>query len=163
MEFQRLIHLIADREDRVQRRHGVLENNRAVVPAERIQLFLRVLQEAFALEFDVAFDDASVLVKDLQDAVRRHGLAGAGFADDAEDLARVQVEGDAVDRLDFTGVCDEARVQVLDREDRVVARGPMRFRVGDTHIDLSDFLFRHVDRLLTFSASGRMRHAVHRR
>jgi hypothetical protein len=41
-------------------------------------------------------------------------FAGAGFAHDAEHLAAVEVERNAVHRTHFTGVGEEGRVEIID-------------------------------------------------
>src|SRR2546423_6703376 len=57
-----------------------------------------------------------------EDRLGVHPLAAAGFAHDAEGLARIEVEADAVDRLHHAIVGEELRLQVLDLEHRLAQR-----------------------------------------
>ena len=62
-------------------------------------------------------------VVQAQDAEAGHALAGAGLADDAERLAALQREGQAVDGLDQAVVGREVDPQVADLEERRLVAG----------------------------------------
>ena len=69
-------------------------------------------------------DDARRLAVGGEQAHRRHhglALAGAGFADDGDGFAGIDVEVDALDRLDHAVERAEADAKVLDRRGSVSA------------------------------------------
>ena len=115
VESSRLRDLPPDSIHRVERGHRVLEDHRDLAAADLAHLVLADPGQVLALEHDLAADDPS---RPLQphDAHRGHRLAAAGLADDAERLAGVQLERDAVDRFDGALFGREHRVQVLDLE-----------------------------------------------
>lgn len=53
MHRQHFHHLLANRQDWVERRHGVLENHRDAVAAQTTQLFFRAPNQRVALKDDV--------------------------------------------------------------------------------------------------------------
>ena len=110
--------LLADREERVQRGHRLLEDHRDVVAADRLHLGSVSAEQVAAVEADRAADDAARRVGDqAQDRQRGHALAAAGFADDAQRLAGAQREGHAVDgRAPAPTGREEIGLQVLDLE-----------------------------------------------
>ena len=67
-------------------------------------------------EVDAPTDDLSGRLDEPHDAVRGHGLAGTGFADDGSDLASRHVEADVPERLGRADVCLEIDCQVADFE-----------------------------------------------
>ena len=89
--------LVADAQHRVERVHCALEDHRDVAPAVLAQLGAALGEEVVAPEKDLAAGHAGRLAKDLQDRVAGGALATAGFAREAEDLARVDLEVDVVD------------------------------------------------------------------
>ena len=114
----RLGELAADRQDRVQRRHRLLKDHGDVAAAHPAHGGFGKRRELAPVEADRAAGDARIrLGKEAHDGERRHRLAGAGFARDAERLAGGEVEGEVVD--------DDARAfrrgdfghQVADGED----------------------------------------------
>ena len=120
---QRLADLLADGEDRVQRRHRVLEHAGDLAPAQRLQLGQRRGQHVAALERDRAVA-LGVLGQQVQDGHRRDALARARLADqrDGGVLGHVETHADAVpaDRLRalhhaVLGPHAEGDPQVLDR------------------------------------------------
>ena len=89
VQRDRLADLLADGEQRIERGHRLLEDHRDLVaadaPPSRGSL---ELEQVPALEADGAADDAAGRVGDqAQDRQRRHALAAAGFAHDAQRLA----------------------------------------------------------------------------
>ncbi len=95
VDLQRLGDDVADRHARVQRRVGVLEDHLHLA-AHLAHLAAVQLGQVLAVEDDLA---AGRLVE-LQDGAAGGGLAAAGLADQAEGLALLDVERDAVDGLD---------------------------------------------------------------
>src|SRR5258708_6965806 len=116
MHPQRLADLTADGQHRIQARHRLLEDHRNVVAADGAHLALGESQEILCLEADRASDLARGLGDEPHE---RHGgdrLAAAGFTDDGQRLAFVDVEGDAVDGAVDTFGGTEMGLQILDFE-----------------------------------------------
>src|SRR5690606_27466556 len=67
---------------------------------------------------DLAAHDAAGLLYQAQDRLHGDALAASALADDADDLALVEVERDAVDGSHDALVELEVRLEVLDRQDR---------------------------------------------
>ncbi len=90
--------LIADRIDRVERRHRLLEDHPDHAAADLPQALRRHRQQVFAIEQQRPRDPRL----GRQQPEHRHGrhrLAGAGFADDGQRFAGMEVEIDAVHDL----------------------------------------------------------------
>ena len=83
MLLQRLDQLGADRQHRIERGHRVLEHHRERTAAQLAQAFAVEAHEILAVEHHAA-GQHGLLRQQLQDRPRQHGLAAAGFADDAE-------------------------------------------------------------------------------
>ena len=111
----RLRDLPADPVDRVEGGHRVLEDHRDLAATDLAHLVLADPGHVLALEHHLAADDPA---RPLQphDAQRGHRLTAPGFADDAEGLARIQLERNSIDRLDQPVFGRKDRVQVLDLE-----------------------------------------------
>ena len=115
VDLDELPQLVADPEDGVERLHRVLEDDGDLAPPDalahrpvgehrvRPPLLPPVLDDVddrFALELDAPADDLAGLFDQAHDRGRGDGLAGAALADEADDLARADVERDAVDGAD---------------------------------------------------------------
>src|SRR5207244_1272856 len=98
--IRRLGDLGVDAEQRVQRRHRVLQDHRDLRAAYPPHLARRVVGDVLPGELDAAADDFRARRQEADDRETRRRLAAAAFADDAEGLALVERETDAVDRLD---------------------------------------------------------------
>ena len=57
MDLQRLFYLKADREDRVQRRHRLLEDHRNIAAADFAHLLIVEIEQRAAVEYDAALRD----------------------------------------------------------------------------------------------------------
>ena len=94
--LQRLAEVVLDPEQRVQPRHRLLEDEAELRAAEPAQLARRHRHEVPA-----AVEHLTVgrrpLRQQAEDAAAERRLAAAGLADEAEDVARVDLERDAVD------------------------------------------------------------------
>ena len=120
MQPQRLADLAADRQHRVEARHRLLEDHRDVVAADVAHLAARTVAAGRVPSKRMRAGDLARRLGDQpQDRHRGDRLAAAGFADDGQRLAGVDVEGDAVDRADRRrpGV-REMGLEVLDFEQR---------------------------------------------
>src|SRR5438128_7993114 len=119
MAAQALGNLLADRQHRVERGHRLLEDEANLLGPDVIKFAARERHQIAALEQDLALDDAARRHRDqLEDRHRRDGLAAAGFPDNAERLALVERDVDAVDRLQHAIVGGKVGLQALDLEQR---------------------------------------------
>ncbi len=109
MLLQRLDQLGADRQHRIERGHRVLEHDRQRAAAQLAQFLRRELQQVLPVEHHAA-GELCLLRQQLQDRPRQHGLAAAGFADDAERLAGADGEVDPIHRAQIA-----ARRRQVDR------------------------------------------------
>src|SRR3982074_1454546 len=116
MHPQRRADLAATGQHRIETRHRLLEDHRNVVAADGAHLALGKLQQILSLEADGARDPARGLGDEPH---QRHGgdrLAAAGFTDNGQRLAFVDVEGDAVDGAVDTLRRAKMGLQILDFE-----------------------------------------------
>jgi hypothetical protein len=100
--------------ERVQARERVLEDHRDLLAADLPDLVAVHLEQVVALEQGLPGDLPAA--GQPHDRQAGHALAGAGLAHDAEGLAPVEGEVDAVHRLDDAVVGAEPDPQVLDFE-----------------------------------------------
>src|SRR5678815_6058805 len=98
MRDDRLLELRADGVERIERSERVLEHHADAAPAQPAQLFVRQVVDAAAFEAHFARGDAPGRLEQPDDGEAGERLAGAGFADHAEHLARSNRERDLVDR-----------------------------------------------------------------
>ncbi len=110
-----LVDLLADREHRVERGHGLLKDHRDLFAAHVQQLPFRH-REQVALPPQHAPLDAAGRPHQADHRAQGHALARTGFADQAEDLAGPDLEVDAVDRAHRAGTRRKGRGEPLDRE-----------------------------------------------
>ncbi len=105
--------LRADGEHRIERGHRFLENHRRDRAAHRFQLTFRHRHDVISREADPAAD-ARVRRQQAQQSAHRHGLAGAGFAKQAQHLAGVEVKRHVVDDLNVDVAVDETNREIGD-------------------------------------------------
>src|SRR6185437_398644 len=106
--------LVADAVHRVQRGHRVLEDHRDLGAADALELVLAGGQQLLAV---VAGRAVEGRVRRAGEAEQRHrgdGLAGARLPHDRHDLAAVDLEADAVNRLHDALLGGEGDAQVRD-------------------------------------------------
>ena len=89
--------LVADRVERIERGHRLLEDHRDVAAAHAVHRALRLRQHLAAVEPDRA--GRLRVLDETQDRQRRHRLARPRLADQRELLARIDRERDVVDHL----------------------------------------------------------------
>ena len=113
MQADGLADLVADRVDRVERGHRLLEDHRDVVAAHVAHPRLGGVEQVFAGKPDFTIRNAPRRHRHQpHDGERRHALAAAGFADNAKGPAGLQIEAEPVDHAR-----DSAVLQVeLDRQ-----------------------------------------------
>ena len=109
--------LFADRQDRIERRHRLLEHHRDVLAAKVAHGFFVQGQKVLAVEIDAALDDLSRRPRnEAQDRKRADRFAAAGFPDYGHGFAFVDAIGDAVDRFHGAGGGEKLSLQVLNSE-----------------------------------------------
>ena len=113
MFLQRLDQLGADGQDRIERGHRILEHDRQRSPAQLAQFLRRQLQQILPVEHHAA-GELCLLRQQLQDRPRQHGLAAAGFADDAERPPGADGEVDMIDRAQIAARRRQVDGDILD-------------------------------------------------
>ncbi len=119
----RLDHLLADRLDRIQPGHRILEHHGDLAAADRGQLALPQRPDVPAVEVDLAAGDLPRRLDQAQDGQAERGLAGAGLADDAHPLQPPDVEADVPDRGEHAVGSDEVRPQAADAQHGIARIG----------------------------------------
>ena len=120
-----------------ERRRRVLEDRAEVAAAEVPALLGRLAEHVDAEDAPLARDRGRIapLGQEAEERHRRRGLAGARLADQGEDLAAVDLDVEATDRLDLLAadLVDDVQVgqdpNVLESRERICAHGT-RFRQG---------------------------------
>src|SRR6185312_15922311 len=112
-----LRNLVANGEHRVQRGHWLLEDHGDPVPADVAHPGGREREQVLALEQDPASGNAPGLRDEAHDAEGQHGLAAPALADDAERLAAVDVEADAVHGRHIAAGSAEDGANVVDLQE----------------------------------------------
>ena len=123
MGLDRLGQLPADGVERVQRRQRVLEDGADAPAADAAHPVGRHGVEALILQGDAAAGDAAGGFQQPDDGRAGQRLAGAGFADHAEDFAGLDGEGDLVEGAQGAAAGGEFDGQVLDLQERHQADG----------------------------------------
>ena len=116
MDEQRFGDLIADREDRVERGHRFLKDQRDLRAANRAHVALVERQQIAALEADGAAGDPAGPLNETHDRQRGDGLPAPRLADQPERLAGANLEVDVVDRRHRAGRGIEDRREMFDCE-----------------------------------------------
>ena len=132
---QRLFDLVADREDRVERRHRLLEHEADLGAAHALQFALgqrqQVARARGRAQHDAAGVDPSRPLDQPHDRQRRQRLAAAGLADKAQGLAGVDVKADVDDGRHEAVLLLEAGGEVAHCQQRRGAGGGCgRIRLG---------------------------------
>ena len=117
VQAHRFGNLVADGEDRIERRHRLLEDHRDVVAPDRAHSLVRQHGDVFALVEDFPADDPpGTLGQQLDHRERGDALAAAGFADQPHRLARFDAECHPIDRSDLSIAREEGGLQVANFE-----------------------------------------------
>src|SRR5215510_11209028 len=126
MEERGLRHLSEDREERVQRRHRVLQDDGDPAAADPPELALALLRQVLALEENRAAHDARGARQQAHDREARGGLAAPGLADQPQGLALAQREVHTVHRAHDARAAEgeEMSLEASDLEHRVARHGP---------------------------------------
>src|SRR5688572_31827510 len=100
MDDQRLRNLIADGENRVERSHRLLKNERDLGAANLTHVALRQRQQVPVLESNAAARYASRRLDQAHYRKRGDRFAAARFADEPQGFTGSNLEADIVDRRD---------------------------------------------------------------
>ena len=140
VERDGLANLPADREQRIERGHRLLEDHGNLVAPDILHFGLGRFEEVPSLQPDGAADDAARRARhQAQDRERRHALAAAGFPDDSKGLAPAHAVRDAVHSAHHPVIGEEMRLQILDFENalarscRGLLSAPLFERFGSVH------------------------------
>ena len=117
VDLQHLVDLVADPHDRVERGHRLLEDHGHARAAQIAQPRRRGRQHVLALEPDLAGRGRQLARQQAHHRLGGHGLAGARFADHADDLARADREGDVLDGMGAVRAARQADREAVDGED----------------------------------------------
>ena len=115
MARQHLADLGADREQRVERGHRVLEHHGDVAAANGFRL-AGMLQQRATTPADVAMLDRAGGIDHAHHGLHGDALAGTAFADDAERLAGADLERHAPHGLDATAPGGEGDDEIVEFE-----------------------------------------------
>src|SRR2546423_2577859 len=113
-----LLDLIPNPEHRVEATQGVLEDHGDVFAADLPNLLLGQLDDVGSPEEDLTTGDAPRLLDQAKDRESGDALAAPGLAHDPQGLPGLEVEADAIDRLDHTVVGEELGLEIFDLKDR---------------------------------------------
>ena len=122
----RLAHLLVDAQHRVERAQSVLRDQSDAIAAQRPPLGLGQTQDRLARQANVARSRAHAARREAEHGERGHGLAAAGFADQAHDLARPDLEADPLGDPPYAAPPGILQGQRLDLEGRRAAGQRMR-------------------------------------
>src|SRR5215472_18082894 len=119
VQHQRLGDLPADAHDWIERGHRLLEDYGYLVATDGAQLRLLEPDKLATTEADAAANNAPRRRGDqAEDRKCAHALAAAGFTDDAQHLARIELIGEPIDCPQQSIAREEPGLQVLDCEQR---------------------------------------------
>ena len=99
--------------------------------ADLVEVVFLHLGQILAVIKDLAGFDNGVVGQNAHDGLDTDGFAGAGFADDGQRFAPIQIKADTSDSLHQTAVCTETDPQIPHGQDHVLfrSRGPGCFGV----------------------------------
>src|SRR5205814_4445357 len=111
--------LVSDGENRIERRHRLLEDHRDAVATDAAHRVVGKGDEILSLELDAASRfDPSRRLDQSQNGKRGHRFATTRFPDNADCLSRADIEGDSIYRSRNTAFRIEVGAQVANRKKR---------------------------------------------
>ncbi len=128
MQQQGLTDLSGHAVQRVQRRHRFLKDHRDAIAAQLAQGALVSAHQLLTTVSDAAGGQCATAGQQLQDRVRRDGLAGAGFANQRQTLATPNIQTQVADHL--LPVESDAQVANFDQVFRHVRTSGRRHRAA---------------------------------
>ncbi len=123
MAHHRLLDLLADRVDGIERRHGILKDHRDLRAAQALHLAFAHRGDVVAVDEDLARNARAFRWMQFQEGAHRDRLARAGFTEDAQDLAGPQTERHVVYGVVDAFTADEFHVEVTDVDQQRVEGG----------------------------------------
>src|SRR5207248_10071546 len=108
--------LLADSIDRIERGHRVLKDHGDVVAAKLSHPLFRKVQKILALEKNLSVNNLSRRRNQTHDRERRDGFPSAGFSDDAQQLALLNIKAHAVNSAHESGACWKMCLKIFDFE-----------------------------------------------
>ena len=117
VRLEHLGDLVADPHQRVERRHRLLEHHGDAAAAQSEPLVFIQSQQVPLIKKNLASLTADRIGQEAHQGVGAHRLAGAGFADHAEDLAGDEIERHAVDGVVAVGAGRQRQLEVIDDDD----------------------------------------------
>ena len=112
--------LVADRVDRVEGRHRLLEDHGDPVAAHTLRD--AAVHQILAREGQTPRSPPRAARQEIEDAERRHRLAAAGFADEAEGLAAPDRQRHVADGMQHSACGRQVDAEAFDLEECVHAR-----------------------------------------
>ena len=115
-----LANLVPDREHRVERGHGLLEDHGDAIATNSAHLGCGQLHQIAPFEHDLATDDAPRWIRhQAQQRERGDGFAAARFAHQGQRFAGVDAEAHAIDRARDAGPGEEVGSQIANLQQRL--------------------------------------------
>ena len=151
--LERLAEVILDAHERVQPRHGLLEDEAEVRPAQAPELLRRHAHEIPATVEDLPVGDGS-LGEQAENAPAERRLPASRLADEAEHLPCVDVERDAVDGAHRAPTGAVVHAQVAHRDDWVGGHGCSALVVVASRSTFTRCRFRRTGLIDSFSPSA---------
>ena len=122
--LHRQLHLGQHRKHRVEGAHRVLEHHRDAATTQGPQLAARQADQFLAVQLHRSAGDAPGRIDQPEDRITRDALARAGFADQADDFARIDVERHAVHGPGHAGPGRKLGAEIAHPEQRLAHPAP---------------------------------------
>ena len=106
--------LVADPHQRIERRHRLLEHHGDAPPAHLAPAIVVKFDQIPALEQDLTGLGGDAGGQQPHERMGAHRLAGAGFADHADDFAGIEIERDAAQGIGTLAAFGQGDFQVFD-------------------------------------------------
>src|SRR5262249_51595009 len=120
------------RQHRIERGHRVLKHHRYATPTQIAQLRFVHRQHVRAVEQDAAAVNDRILRQQAERSERQRGFPRAALADNADDAAARDVEGDIAERMHRSARGKEMDGEPRDGEDAARGNHPTRRSFGSS-------------------------------
>src|SRR5690606_20675124 len=127
MESYALADLVADRKDRVECGHRILDHQRDPTTAIAPHFLLGLLEQIFAAENDLATDNPRWLGVEADNRECRKALARSGFTNDPQRFPRMYMQRHPIDRASDAAVGEKMGLQVPDFENDGASCGHSKY------------------------------------
>src|SRR6185369_16374783 len=119
--------------ERIQRGERILEYRADLAAADEAHLLRRQVVDALAFQQDLARHHPPGRLEQADDGSAGQRLAGAGLANNAEDLAGCDIEGDVIQRTQGAMSARELDDEVLDLEQAHAMKAPVTAASDSRH------------------------------